>query len=73
MNQKDIASDFLVVSPSFMRGLGRTLDLVGSLNAYNLSASPNAADALAMHADWSSVGADLARAMERFAPPPVCK
>jgi len=51
--------------------LARTLDLVGSLDSYNWAGSGQEADALAAHADWSLVGADLDEAMKAFAAKPV--
>ena len=57
--------------PSFTRGLARTLDLLGSLDSYNWSSTPEEADATAMFVDWSLVGVDLSKAMAQFGAPLV--
>ncbi|MBY0460112.1 MAG: hypothetical protein K2V38_22580 [Gemmataceae bacterium] len=46
--------------------MARLADLTGQLNRYNRSPSPAEADALAMWADWSAVGADVAHAANQF-------
>jgi hypothetical protein len=58
-------SDFLFVRPSLFHGLARTLDLWGGLNFYNSSHTPSEADARAAWADWSVVGQELMRALDR--------
>lgn len=61
------ASDFLFASPSFLTGAGRVLDLGGALEhySYNISRTPEEADALAIANDWAVVGQDLGHAMEQ--------
>ncbi|HEV8657625.1 MAG TPA: hypothetical protein VGS96_03270 [Thermoanaerobaculia bacterium] len=54
--------DFLFAQPSFTRGLARAADFWGTSDVYNISKSPNDADALAMWADWKDVGTELLRA-----------
>ena len=71
MGSNLLSSDFLFVRPSLFRGFARTLDLVGSLDSYNWAGSGEQADALAMHVDWSLVGADLNEAMKAFSVKPV--
>ena len=61
-----IKSDFLVASPSFASGVGRLLDWYGLYDLYNISRSPQEADAKAMFADWRIVGQDLNDAMTEF-------
>jgi hypothetical protein len=61
-----MSSDYLFARPSFLHGMARTLDVWGSLDPFNWSRSPHEADAVAMQADWSLVGQDLATAMESF-------
>ncbi len=58
-------SDFLFGSPSFLTGLGRTMDLGGVLNrsSYNFSSTPEEADLRAIAHDWVAVGKDLRKAM----------
>jgi hypothetical protein len=55
---------YLVANPSFLTGVARTLDLWGQLDAYNVSATPQDADALALHSDWKIVGQDLISAVK---------
>lgn len=59
-------TDFLFASPSFLTGAGRVMDLGGVLeqDSYNMSATPEEADARAIATDWQMVGQDLARAVE---------
>ncbi len=71
MGSNVLTSDFLFVRPSLMRGFARTLDLMGSLDSYNWSGSGEDADVLAMRADWSMVGTDIAKAMSAFRRKPV--
>ncbi|MBI5711778.1 MAG: hypothetical protein HZC42_15955 [Candidatus Eisenbacteria bacterium] len=56
-------SDFLFASPSFLVGVGRSLDLGGHFDGYNVSRTPEEADARALGADFLSVGRDLIRAL----------
>jgi len=70
LGYESIRSDYLFVRPSFMRGLARTLDLLGSLDSYNWSPTPEQADAAAMFVDWSLVGSDLSKAMAQFGAAP---
>jgi len=60
-----MGSDFLFVMPTFIQGMGSVLDIGGTreLSNYNISRTPAEADAKAMVADWSTVGADLAKAL----------
>ena len=59
-------TDFLFASPSFLTGAGRVMDLAAALENYdyNISATPEEADAWAIASDWQVVGQDLARAVE---------
>lgn len=59
-------SDFLFVTPSFLRGMARTLDFGGILAhaSYNQSEDGPTADAWAIANDWYAVGGDLKRSME---------
>jgi hypothetical protein len=66
----DIQSDFLFARPSFVEGVGRILDLGGSLNAYNRSNTEAEADARAVLGDWSAVGHDVHVALEQLDPEP---
>jgi hypothetical protein len=58
--------DFLFVTPSFSRGFSRAIDFWGASDVYNVSATPETADAIAMWSDWKTVGADLLEALRQF-------
>ena len=57
---------FLYARPSFTEGVARLMDFGGTLNEYNTSPTGEQADALAMYADWRTVGEDIAIAAERY-------
>ena len=59
-------SDFLFARPSFIAGLGATIDLGGTMEIFNESPSPEEADFLALRSDWRAVGQDIQNAMSRF-------
>ena len=58
-------TDFLFARPSFGSGVARALDLCGTFDAYNVSASETEADALAIASDWLVVGKDMGDAIEQ--------
>jgi hypothetical protein len=62
---KKVKSDFLFAQPSFASGAARSLDLWGQFDDYNISATPEEADAAAIASDWIIVGQDLCDAMKR--------
>lgn len=53
----------LFAEPSFIRGVGRAVDLGATRNNYNDSDTPEEADARALRSDWAAVGKDLRSAM----------
>lgn len=55
---------FLFARPSFLEGLARIFDFSGALNEYNISATPEQADARALRSDWMAVGDDLRNALD---------
>lgn len=57
---------FLFVTPSFISGMGRVLDLGSTLNEYNTSITPEMADYRAVKSDWAITGADLVRGISEF-------
>jgi hypothetical protein len=61
-----VKSGFLYADPSFLSGFGRTLDLHGLYDAYNISATPLEADARALAADWIVTGQDLQDTIDEF-------
>ncbi|EEI18781.1 hypothetical protein G8J22_01354 [Lentilactobacillus hilgardii] len=58
--------DDLFAMPSFANGAARVLDLGSTLNEYNYSSSPNEADRLALKGNWTVVGDDLWKALDKF-------
>jgi hypothetical protein len=57
-------TDFLFARPSFIEGMARTIDLSGTLQEYNKSATENEADGWAVYQDFKAVGGDLLSAMK---------
>lgn len=60
-------SGFLYAMPSFISGAARALDLYGTFDKYNSSATEREADSKAIWADWSIVGYDIFGAMKQLA------
>ncbi len=56
---KRYCTDFLFAQPSFLSGLGRTLDLHGHYVEYNISRTEDEADIQALICDWLMVQQDL--------------
>lgn len=56
----------LFAEPSFVRGIGRAMDLGATRNAYNDSRTPEIADARALRSDWASVGKDISASLRLF-------
>jgi hypothetical protein len=57
-------SDYLFARRrAFLRGMGSMLNLGGGGQLYNYAANPQQADALAIYADWRTVGNDMRRAL----------
>ena len=54
---------FRFTMPSFLSGMARTLDFMGTLANYQWGTSDERLDALAVYHDWSAVGDDLGAAM----------
>ena len=63
---KDVRSDFLFAVPSVWSGVARLLDLFGKFDFYNVSQTPEQADARAIYSDWRIVGQDLRDATNRY-------
>lgn len=56
-------SMLLFARPSFIRGLGRAIDLGATRNSYNAPAAPSEADSAALASDWAAVGKDVRGAL----------
>lgn len=59
-------TNFLFADPSFLSGWAAVLDVGGTLNVYNESASGREADERALATDWAVVGKDLTDAINEF-------
>ena len=59
-------TDFLFATPSFIAGMGRAIDIGGTMSFYNLSDTPAEADERAILSDWLAVGNDMRRAFKEF-------
>ncbi|MBW4039309.1 MAG: hypothetical protein HIU91_10620 [Acidobacteria bacterium] len=59
-------TDFLVASPSLISGAGRLFDWYGQFDEYNISRTPDEADARAIASDWAIVGNDICDAMAEY-------
>jgi hypothetical protein len=58
-------SDFLFARPSFLEGIGRTIDLFGVMDDYNYSDTPEEADLMALKADISALRNDFNTSFSR--------
>jgi len=59
-------TDFLFAKPSLASGVASALDLMGVFPSYNISKTPEEADAKALLNDWYNVGNDLAEAIPAY-------
>jgi hypothetical protein len=58
-SDEELRTDFLVTMPSVLLGVARLVDLGTTLDAYNISPTPEDADTIAIASDWRMVGKDL--------------
>ena len=56
-------ASFRFPMPSFLSGMARTLDFMGTLDDYRLDWGDERLDALGIHHDWSAVGNDIGTVM----------
>ncbi len=59
-------SDFLFVRPSFLNGMARVVDVFAELDDYNVSETPEEADARAISSDWQALSKDIEAAMKKI-------
>jgi len=59
-------SDFLFIRPSFLNGMARVVDIFAELDDYNVSATPEEADARALKSDWQALMRDIEAAMQKL-------
>ncbi len=50
---------FLFANPGFLHGFAAALDIGGTLVEYNISTTPQEADARAIASDWAITGKDI--------------
>jgi hypothetical protein len=60
-----VLTDSLFVMPHPLFGVARLMDLGAELDSYNVSQTPEEADALALLCDWRMVGRDLRTAISK--------
>jgi len=53
---------FLFAHPGFLQGFSVALDIGGTLVEYNISRTPQEADARAIASDWAITGIDISTA-----------
>ena len=64
-------STILFATPSLLEGWARIVDIGDTLSEYNVSPSPEWADAVALWMDWYGVGDDIRTAMKLHADAPT--
>ncbi len=65
-NELSPYTSFLFARPTFWEGMGRALDLGGTMTDYNRSPSGEEADDLALRADFIAVAEDLQSGVHQF-------
>jgi hypothetical protein len=58
-------STFLFANPSYISGAAHLLDFGATYDTYNHSRTREEADAIALYADWRSVGEELLQALNQ--------
>lgn len=66
IEDKDYAG-LLYATPSYLDGFARILDIGGTLDDYNYSATPEDSDRIAFLADWHAVASDFRKAVAETA------
>ena len=61
-------TSYLLPTPSFLSGMARTLDFMGTLDDRPIGAEEKQIDALAIRKDWLATGCDLEDAMAQAKP-----
>jgi hypothetical protein len=64
-NIDDSLTFFLFARPSFLEGMGRALDMGGTLQLFNDSQTTSEADRIALANDWRMIGRDLKAAIDK--------
>lgn len=68
MDETKPRTDILFARSSFLSGVARVLDIFGTFDRYNVSRTPEEADARAIASDWQMVGYDLGSVMRQAKP-----
>jgi len=58
-------TDFLFAKPSFISGMGRAIDLGGTMTVFNQSDTPEEADARALYNDCLAAGNDMRESFKK--------
>lgn len=66
MNNINKFTFYLFAEPSFTEGIGRVLDLGGTLQIYNESENPENDDFEALRRDWEAVGKDIKESIKIY-------
>ena len=61
-----MGTDFLFARPGAVYGIARLIDLWARLDRYNVSRTPDEADARALASDWDMIRADIWAALEQL-------
>jgi hypothetical protein len=67
MGRYDEDTGFLFAHPGFLQGAAVVIDLGGTLIEYNVSRTPQEADARAIASDWAITGKDILTAAKTLA------
>lgn len=63
MGHDKYRTNHLFADNGFLIGAGAAINIGGSYFSYNISETPEEADAKAVESDWGTVGCDIGRAM----------
>jgi len=66
MGKYDEDTGFLFAHPGFLQGFATAFDLGGTLIEYNISRTPQEADARAIASDWAITGKDIVAAFKNI-------
>ena len=58
-------TDFLYAMPKFVSGMGRVIDIGGTMTVFNNSDTEVETDTRAIYSDWLATGDDMRKAMEK--------
>ena len=62
---RNLKTDFLTATSSFLIGMGSVCNLAGGYYSFNVATTPVEADRIALASDWGMTGRDLRVAMRK--------